>query len=418
MNTADLKSRVSGILDSLLPRLYQISDHIFQNPEIGYEEENASAWLTSFLEDNGFSVERGAGGISTAFKARASGIEAGPSIGIISEYDALPGLGHACGHNVIATMGIGAAAAVASLIHDLPGSVVSLGTPAEEAGGGKIRLVEAGVFKDVDAVMMVHPAEYTQISRPSLGRVTLTLNFIGKASHAATAPEKGINALDALVTAYQNIGLLRQQLPQDARIHGIITHGGEAPNVIPDRAVAQFSVQCLDKDYLPELVKRVKACAEGAAIAHGAKVEIEEGALSYAPVKHNRSLGKLFENNLRALGETPDPEDSTLIGGSTDLGNVSWIVPAIHPYLRMVPPNVPFHTKEFREAAGGKPGRKLLRLGAMAMAMTAIDLLSSPDDMKNVREEFAKEGNLSAVPSPETEPEEKHSEAKNEKKKN
>ncbi len=389
MNSQELKSRIPEIVEGLLPRLNELADRIFENPEIAYEEVKASKWLSDYLEERGFQVTREAGGVPTAFKGEIKGASEGPAIAIISEYDALPGLGHACGHNIIATMGVGAAAAVAEIVGELPGSIISMGTPAEEGGGGKIKLIDAGVFDDVDAAMMIHPGDHNVTFRPSLGRVKLFADFIGKPSHAAVAPEKGINALDALVTAYQNIGLLRQQLPSDVRIHGIITHGGDAPNIIPERASALFYLRTRNKHFLPELVQRVRACAEGAAQAHGARVELREDPLSYEPFRKNPEMCAIFGENLRALGtELDDVDIGSLGAGSSDMGNLSWKVPAIEARLAMVPVDVAPHTAGFAEASGGEPGRKILRLGAQVMAMTAIDLLTSPERMQAVRRSF------------------------------
>lgn len=389
MNPTELKSRIPAIVESLLPGLHELADRIFENPEIAYEEEKASRWIAEYLEERGFQVERKAGGLPTAFKGEVRGSSEGPSVAIISEYDALPGLGHACGHNIIATMGVGAAAAVAEMADELPGSIFSLGTPAEEGGGGKIKLINAGVFDDIDAAMMIHPAQHNLTFRHSLGRVKLYMDFYGAPSHAAVAPDKGINALDALVSAYQNIGLLRQQLPSDVRIHANITSGGDAPNIIPERASGLFYLRTAHKDFLPELVKRVRACAEGAALAHGARVELREDPLVYEPFKKNAEMCTLFEENLRTLGVELDKLNAeSLRAGSSDMGNLSQKLPAIEPRLAMVPDGVAPHTSQFAEAAGGEPGKKLIRLGAQAMAMTAIDLLTSPDKMQAVRRSF------------------------------
>ncbi len=389
MDAKALKARIPAIVEGLLPRLSELADRIFQNPETAYEEMKAAAWLADFLEERGFEVERGAGGLPTAFKGRRPGASPGPRVALISEYDALPGLGHACGHNIIATMGVGAAAALAALAGELPGEVLSVGTPAEEGGGGKIKLIEAGVFEGVDAAMMIHPGQYNQIFRPALGRVKLYMDFYGKPSHAAAAPERGVNALDALVAAYQNVGLLRQQLPQDVRLHAIITKGGDAANIIPEHTQALFFARSRRAEFLPELVRRVRACAEGAALAHGARVEIREDPLVYLPLKRNTEFDALFEANLRALGVEPDEVDTATQGaGSTDFGNLSQRLPAIHPRLAMVPPEVAGHTHAFAEASGGEAGRRVLRLGAQAMAMTAVDLMTSPERMAAVRRCF------------------------------
>lgn len=388
MDAQALKNRIPGIVESLLPELCALADRIFAHPEVAYEEAQAAGWLADFLEARGFEVERGAGRLPTAFKARRTGGSAGPQIAVISEYDALPGLGHACGHNVIAAMGVGAAAAVGALADALPGAVICVGTPAEEGGGGKIRMIGAGAFDDVDAAMMIHPGQKDEIYRPSLGRVKVWMDFYGKPSHAAAAPERGVNALDALVTTYQNIGLLRQQMPEDARVHAMIVKGGDAVNVIPAHARMLYSVRSLDRAALPELVRRVVACAEGAAAAHGCRLEVEADPLAYEPLKPNGAFDAIYERNLRALGVAPGPPEARP-SGSTDFGNLSWKMPAIHPRLKMVDAGVAAHTPEFAAAAGGEAGRALIGRGAQAMAMTAIDLMASPENMARVRRDFA-----------------------------
>ncbi len=391
MNANALKEKVPALIESLMPDLASLADRIHANPELLYEEVKAAGWLAGYLEERGFAVERGAGGLETAFKGEVWGRAGdGPAVAFISEYDALPDLGHACGHNIIATMGVGAAAALAGLAGELPGRILSVGTPAEEGGGGKVKLVEAGAFDDVDAAMMVHPSQRNLVYRKSLGRIKLFMDFRGKPSHASAAPDKGVNALDALISAYQNIGLLRQQLPPTTRIHGIITDGGRAPNIIPEFTSALFYLRAPDSEFLPELLRRVQACAEGAARAHGAKVEFREDPIRYEPMKYNPELVSLFEANLRTLGVEPEPVDpvNTRDSGSTDMGNLSWKVPAIHPYLQLVPANIANHTHEFAEASGGEPGKNMLRLGATAMAITAIDLLTAPGKMAAVKKCF------------------------------
>ncbi len=391
MDVKSLKTQVLAAVEGLMPGLAELADLIHQNPETAYNEVKASGWLAEYLNAQGFAVERAAGGLPTAFKSEVKGQGGpGPSVALISEYDALPGLGHACGHNIIATMGVGAAAALAQFAGDLPGRILSIGTPAEEGGGGKVKLIDAGIFDDVDAAMMIHPFQRNVTYRISLSRLRLFMDFHGKPSHASGAPEKGINALDALVAAYQNVALLRQQLPPTTRIHAIITNGGSAPNIIPELASAYFYLRTPDKEFLPELLRRVKACAEGAAQAHGARVEFRQDPFIYEPMRYNPEMTSLFEANLRTLGVESEPADlhDSRDAGSTDMGNVSWKVPSIHPYVKMVPLEVSTHTHEFAEAAGSRPGKDLIRLGAAAMAMTAIDLLTSPGRMEAVRRSF------------------------------
>ena len=391
MKAEKLKKMVPNILETFLPDLYELSNLIFQNPEIAYKEVKASNWLSSFLKENGFSVKQNVGNVKTAFKAEKITKKKGPSIAFISEYDALPELGHACGHNIIATMGVGAAAILSSLASEIPGKILSIGTPAEEGGGGKIKLLKKGVFDDVDAAMMIHPSGKNEIFRPALARVKIFFDFYGKPTHAAASPEKGINALDALVSTYQNISLLRQQLPDDVRIHGIITKGGDALNITPEHTQLVYLVRTKNKDFLPELTTKVIACAKGAAISHNAKLKSRLDSLKYDPLKRNTTMETLFKENLKALGESVEEKISDIPAGSTDFGNLSYKIPGIHPRLKMVAPNISAHTPEFEKASGGKAGKKLIALGSQVMAMTAIDLMTSNNNMKKVREDFKRQ---------------------------
>ena len=271
------------------------------DPELAFEEHRSAALLCDRLEAGGFTVERGAGNLPTAFRAEMRGAADGPTIAILAEYDALPGIGHACGHNLIAAASIGAGLAVASAMAELPGRILVVGTPAEERGDGKLVLESNGVFAGVDATMMVHPSAYTMVARPSLALTELTVEFMGKTAHAAAAPEAGISALEALLLTFNNINSLRLHLRPDARVHGIITHGGTASNIIPEYAAAEFSVRAAQRGYLEEVLRRVIACAEGAAASTGATLRYQTGSVLFDFVP-NQTLARLFAGNWEQIG--------------------------------------------------------------------------------------------------------------------
>src|SRR5215813_2820878 len=267
----DVKPKVTDAIDRLADDLERLSHRIHDTPELAFKEENAHAWLTEFLEKHGARVERGVGGLPTAFRATIPGTGPGPHVAIMAEYDALPGIGHACGHNVIATAGTGAGAALAVALGTLPfaGEIQVIGTPAEEGGAGKVKLMEVGVFHDVDAAMMIHGRSGTRVWRPSLGIIKVTAEFFGTAAHASSWPWRGVNALNAVIQLFVALDAMRQQLRQDARMHGVIVKGGEQPNIIPEYTRADFYLRSLDRDYCDELLRRFQGAAEGAGTATG-----------------------------------------------------------------------------------------------------------------------------------------------------
>lgn len=381
-----IKQYVQAEVDRLAPDLFAVSRFLHANPEVAYEEHQAADLLAGVLEEHGFAVARGVAGLTTAFTGRTG--SGAPRIAFLAEYDALPGLGHACGHNLIGTAALGAVLAVKPILDYVPGEVLLVGCPAEEKGGGKIPLVESGVFAGTDAAMLVHPSNRTEMVKLALGMREVTVEFFGKASHAAAAPELGINALDAVVLSYTAIGVLRQQVRSDARIHGIITHGGQAPNIIPDHAAARFYVRALDLAYMEELYRRTVGCFEAAAQATGCRVKITPAGKDYHPYKPVYSLAEMFQRNLESLGEAMDqgPVDRDL--GSTDVGNVSQVVPTIQPMIQISPREVACHMAAFAEAAISEAGQRGMLLAAKAMAMTAVDLLTQPAALERVAAEF------------------------------
>ena len=390
-----LKSRVAEAVDGLAEELWALALRIHGHPELAFREEQAAAWLTAFLERHGCQVERGVGGLSTAFRAAVPGPGGGPTIAVLAEYDDLPAIGHACGHNVIATAGAGAGAALAVAAVGaaglpLRGRVVVIGTPAEEGGAGKVRLMEAGVFRDVDAAMMIHPRSGTQVWRPTLGLLKAKVEYFGKAAHASSWPWRGVNALNAVIGLFNALDAMRQQLRPDARVHGIITVGGQQPNIVPEYTAADFYLRSIDRDYLPELRRRFEAAAEGAATATGATVKVTVDPIIHDPLRPNATMAALFGRNLARIGFPEDPEDPEAGYGSTDAGNLSQALPTIHPYVRISPDGVPGHSRDFAAAAASPLARVGMVAAAKALAMTALDLLADPAALPAARADFAR----------------------------
>ncbi|MFW9885932.1 MAG: M20 family metallopeptidase [Candidatus Thorarchaeota archaeon] len=382
------KDKALEIVDENRNLLIDVSEEMYDNPEVAFEEVKASRRLADELKKAGFEVELGVAGMDTAIRAVHPDKSDGPSIAILAEYDALPEIGHACGHNLIGSAALGACLALGNIKKDLPGKLIFLGTPAEEDIGGKIAMVDAGIFKDVDAAMMFHPSSgYTVVGRQGLALTEVKIEFRGKSSHAAASPEKGINALDAVIQTFNGINALRQHIKSMSRIHGVITHGGVKPNIVPDYAAADFYVRAPDDEYCAELVGKVENCAKGAANATGATLNFEIIEPSYQSRKMNKAMGEAWIKNLEAIGEpmTELPEGS---GGSSDIGNVSQVVPAIHPYISICDKNVAGHSKEFAEASVSERGNNVMLSAAKALAMTAIDLLTDSELMEQVKAEF------------------------------
>ncbi|MFZ5916317.1 MAG: M20 family metallopeptidase [Chloroflexota bacterium] len=381
----DLKQHIVAAIEGMRRELIRIADTIHANPEVAFEERQSAALLSRTLEEAGFTVARGVANLPTAFVATLDG-SGGPRVAFLAEYDALPGLGHACGHNLIGTAAVGAALAMKTVLSELAGTIQVIGTPAEEGGGGKVYLVDAGVFETVDAAMMVHPSSKNQLRRTSLTSYKIRIEFFGKPAHAAAKPDEGINALDAMIMTYNGLNALRQHLRDDARVHGIITHGGDAPNIVPQYTAARFYVRAADTPYAAQVVEKLRACAEGAARASGARLEFGEYAPRYDNRLPNPVLADLAEANMRALGLALSAPDERM--GSSDMGNVSQVVPAIHPYVAIAPEEVGGHTAEFCAAAGSPAGHEGMIQAAKILAMTAVDLLLEPRRVVEARRAF------------------------------
>ncbi len=381
------KASVHTTIDDLCPMLVDLAKRIHRHPELKFEEYRAAKWLSEVAAEAGFQVEQPYAGLETAFRASRVGAREGPSIAFLAEYDALAAAGHACGHSLIGPASLGAALGLMSEMAHLPGSIHLIGTPGEEGGSGKAILVDAGVFDDVDAAMMFHPSGKTVLWKNSLARQTVLIEFFGRAAHAASRPEEGINALNATIQTFQSIDALRQHMLDSARIHGIITHGGDAPNIVPDYSASLFYVRALDDDYLNELIERVKNCAAGAALATGARVEVELQS-STRSLRTNMRLAGAFRENLEDLGWEFDEVDPTEGIGGTDMGNVSHVTAVIHPYLSIGPDDLVGHTEEFAAAADSAEGHRAMIAAAKALAGTAVDILLRPDLLEAIRAEF------------------------------
>jgi amidohydrolase len=392
----ELKRRVCEAVDRHASALIETADWIWAHPEIGHQEVEASRRLAGLLEGAGIPVEVGTAGMATAFKAALPNGDGAPRprVAILAEYDALPGLGHGCGHNLIGTSAIGAALALREVSSQLPGSVWVLGTPAEESAapnsGGKVHMVNAGVFEEVDAAIMFHPATETAVTLDrSLAARGFEFYFHGRAAHAAGAPEEGVNALDAVVLFYNAISMLRQQVRSDVRIHGIILSGGAAANIIPDYAAIRYRTRADDSEYLADVVERVVACAEGAAKATGCRLEWKEYMPGYENTLPNPVLMELMVANLQRLGLEVTTSRRRAGRGSTDFGNVSRRVPGIEARIAITEQiDVPGHSVEFREAAGSERGRQAMLAAAKGLAMTALDLLVEPDNLRRAKSAF------------------------------
>ncbi|MBI3782815.1 MAG: M20 family metallopeptidase [Deltaproteobacteria bacterium] len=383
-----LKERACLRVDAHRERLTSLSSRIHATPELNFEEEQAAAWLTDFLEGCGLRVERGAFGLKTGFAAHAG--SGGPKIAILCEYDALPGIGHACGHNIIAAAGAGAGVALASILAETGGSVVVLGTPAEEGGGGKILMAREGAFDGIDAAMMIHPAGVDMPGMNVLAVSQLQIEYKGRGAHAAAFPQRGINALDAMVTAYSAIAQLRQHIRPNERIHGIITDGGQAANIVPERSAGVFMVRAATAPRLEQLKERVLGCFRAGAEATGAELQVRPMVEDYSDMWTNSPLVTAYGANADRIGRgllQPSPLTDAF-AGSTDMGNVSKLVPSIHPMIAVAPPYVPLHSVEFARWTASEHADRAVIDGAKMLAMTAIDVLCDNDLRSAMRAAF------------------------------
>jgi len=383
-----MKDLIMKEIRALKEQLCEISDYICRNPELGNHEFKAVEKLTTFLESKGFSVETNIVGKPTAFKSIFDSKKPGPAIAFLCEYDALPEIGHGCGHNMIGTMSCGAAVGLSKVLYETEGRITVLGTPAEETDGAKVDMAEKGVFDGIDAAMILHPEDKTYESGSSLAMDAIQFDFRGKSSHAASSPHEGINALDAVILTFNGINALRQHVTSDVRIHGIIAEGGRAANVVPSKAVAQFYVRAGKKDYLKEVTEKVKNIARGAALMTGAALEISNYEISYDDMNTNINMSKTFTENLRLAG-VGEINAERFSFGSLDMGNVSHVVPAIHPYISISDTDLIGHTTEFRDATLTDRAHDALVKGACALALTGYDILTDKELLERIKKEFS-----------------------------
>jgi amidohydrolase len=372
----DLKTRVVVAVEAARAEIVDLSHRIHANPEPAFEEHQAATWIAAVLREHGFEVEHPAGSLATAIRAtRRGGRGDGPRIGILAEYDALPGLGHGCGHNTMAASGVGAAIALAAVADDLPGEIVFLGTPAEERGSGKQIMIDDGLFAGIDAALLYHPCDRNHVESFPLASEDVEVVFTGLQSHAASDPWKGRNALDALITLFSSVGLWRQQLKPTSRVHGIIREGGTAANIIPDRTSAWFMLRSDDQAYYEEMRARFTQMCEAAALATGTTVEITVSG-GATTMRNNQVLAERFRANMAAYGIDDMGDDPN--AGSTDMANVSWVCPTIHPDLAICDEGVPGHSILFRDAAATPRADETTLLAATLVAHTAIELFCDP----------------------------------------
>ena len=377
-------------IDELANELIEVSHAIHAHPELAFEEHFACKTLTGSLAKHGLEPETNVFTLPTAFEAKLNAVKAGPTVAILAEYDALPGIGHACGHNIIATTALGATLGLQAVAEQLPGKVRLIGTPAEERGGGKELMARAGAFDGVDAAMMIHPAGVNLASMPCICVAEVEVIYHGKSAHASAMPHKGINALDGLLLAYQAISNLRQHIRSSERIHGIITQGGDAPNIVPDHCAGEFYVRAANEKDLAKLKPRVQACFEAGAKGSGCEVEVNWANVDYLDLNTNWPLAEQFREHAQSLGREFVPfEDARKFGaGSTDMGNVSYRVPSIHPMLAVAPPSVVIHNPEFEKWAGSDKGDQACLDGAKALALTAADFILSPELQEQTRKAY------------------------------
>lgn len=374
----EMERRLCAAVDALAPEMSRLSREIHRHPEEGFREFRAVRLLSERLSRRGFRLEKPLRDMPTALRASRRGARPGPAVGFVAEYDALPDLGHACGHNLIAASAFGAAAALAPFLRETGGSVWLFGTPAEESGNGKVSMLARGVFKPVDAVLMCHPESMFLVNTCSLALDAREFRFRGRASHAAATPYEGVNALDAMLQLFNAVGALRQQLKPEARVHGIITKGGTFPNIIPDLTEARFYIRARERAYLDEVTRKVEACARGAALATGCRLELSEFESSVDEVVNHPELSGLVEKHLRALG-VRDIVPTDEVPGSTDFGNLSRRVPSAYFYFAAAPRGKDLHTREFAARAASPTAHRGLLTAVKAMALCGLELLRRPD---------------------------------------
>lgn len=383
----DLKNTVQQEVDALLPELIALSDQIWQTPEYNFNEVQASGYFAALLEKLGFGVTRGTGGLATAVTATYDSGKAGPHLAFLGEYDAVPGMGHACGHNLMAAMAVGAGAALKSVIHETGGKVSVIGTPAEEGGGGKVIMLENGAFDGIDAAMILHPANETVVNDISYAKTDVIVDYYGKSAHAATWPEEGVSALTPVLELFNLLNAMRLEIADRGKILGVISKGGAEPIMIPDHCQARFTVRSFDGAYQKVLLDKLIRTGRGLADLTGTRFEYRFDGPTYEDIRNNPVLEHLLDKNFTALGETVGPRRKELGIGCTDVGNVTHKLPALQSYIQVVP-LLRGHTKEFETAVGGPLGHHTIEAGAKALAMTALDILSDNELAAQMKQAF------------------------------
>jgi len=383
-----MKEKVIGHIGNLTPELNQLSLEIYNNPELGYEEFTACRLHTELLKKYGFNVTTNFSGVETGFKAEYTSDKPGLTVAYMAEYDALPGIGHGCGHNLLGTVSTGAGIVLKQIIDELGGSVVVFGTPAEETSGAKVTYVENHEFDNVDIAMMAHPGnEYTK-SGSSLALEPVQFEFFGKTSHAAASPEKGINALDAAIQTFNSINALREHVRSDSRVHGVIMDGGKAANIVPDYTKCQFYVRSTSKTYNLELLEKVKNCARGAALATGCELKITKYEFNYDNMVTNQALSDVFSDKIYEIAgiKMSEPSKST---GSIDAGQVSQVCPAIHPYFDITnDKGIAGHTREMASSTLTDYAKEQMKNTIAALVLTAVEVMQNKELYEKIRNEF------------------------------
>lgn len=383
----ELKRQVGTCIDRCSGELTELADTIWNNPEYNFKEYKACRSITGLLEKHGFEVERGTGGIETAFHAFCDSGKPGPHIAFLAEYDAVPGMGHACGHNLMAAMSAGAGIAVKSVLPQLKGSISVFGTPAEEGGGGKVIMLENGAFNGVDAAMIIHSANETVVNDISYSRTDIIVDFFGKGAHAATWPEEGVSALDPLLLLFQHISQMRLRWNGQGTILGIISEGGEDPIHIPEHCQGKFTVRSFSMKTKKKLLGDFLEACEAAARMTGTTWQWKEDGYTYEDIRNNPVIEDVLAEQFTRLGETVMPRRKELGIGCTDVGNLPHAFPALQSYVQVVP-LLRGHTKEFEDACKSPDGHRAALTGAKALAMTAVELLSDDSLMEQVDRAF------------------------------
>lgn len=383
-----MKDKILELTNEMKDELIALSEYIYKNPELGHKEFKSSNAHIELLKRHNFNIENPYMDIQTAFRAEYDSKKEGPTIAYLAEYDALPGIGHGCGHNLLGTVSTGAGIVLSKLVDEIGGKVLVFGTPAEETSGAKVIMADNGAFDDVDVAMSAHPNATYGESGKSLAMEAIQFTFRGKTSHAASAPEKGINALDGVLLTFSGINALREHILPSSRVHGVIIEGGKAANVVPDLAIAQFYVRATTKKYLMGLSEKVKNCARAASLSTGAKLEIENFELSYDDLVTNHKLSQLYNKNLKIFG-VENNEKARELYGSLDMGNVSHVCPTIHPYFGISKDvDITAHTKEFAEATLTEEAYDSMVTTIATLVLTGVDIIQDRQILERIKEEF------------------------------